>query len=87
MGPRFFHANFVVIVSTPLDTDYLDSKNLKGLQRIAETSDKDVLVLEVHTPDGFQFQCLEIISNVEISELVIRRFNYTSYVQNKNAKK
>ncbi|XP_023306793.2 tRNA-splicing endonuclease subunit Sen2 [Lucilia cuprina] len=83
-GPRFYHASFVVVINTPSDTEHLNSKNIKGLQRIAETSDKDVLILEVHKPSNFQFASLESISAVEISEMIIRRFNCTSYVQNQN---
>ncbi|TMW50874.1 hypothetical protein DOY81_004061 [Sarcophaga bullata] len=83
-GPRFYHASFVVVFNTPSDTEHLVSKNLKGLQRIAETSDKDVLLLEVHKPDNFKLISPADISQVRISEMIVRRFNCSSYVQNPN---
>lgn len=86
-GPRFFHATFVVLVCIPSDFAHVLSKNFKGLQRIAETSDKDILILEVHKPSDFQLAIVDNISKLEISEMIVRRFNCTSYVQKQNATK
>ncbi|XP_017086641.2 tRNA-splicing endonuclease subunit Sen2-1 [Drosophila eugracilis] len=80
-SPRLFHASFLVIVQAPTDLDYFQSKNLKGVQRVAETSDKDVLLLTV--------QRETIISNPEdiqettVTETIVRRFNYLTFVQSK----
>ncbi|XP_075168051.1 tRNA splicing endonuclease subunit 2 [Haematobia irritans] len=80
-GPRFFHASFVVIVNTMPNMSHLEPKRLKGLQRIAETSDKDVLILDVSKPENFQMKNLDDIVQLNIAETVIKRFNYTSFVQ------
>ncbi|XP_064539086.1 uncharacterized protein Tsen2 [Drosophila montana] len=87
-GPRQYHASFLVLVQVSgnvMHTHYV-AKNLKGVQRVAETSDKDVLILTVNqlnddvdpapsTPATLQ--------SLTIEETVIRRFNYTSFVQSK----
>lgn len=80
-GPRFFHASFVVNVKVPSSTTHLEPKKIKGLQRIAETSDKDVLILDIDKPRDFQMQILEDIAKLNVTETIIKRFNYTSYVQ------
>ncbi|XP_013115401.2 tRNA-splicing endonuclease subunit Sen2 [Stomoxys calcitrans] len=80
-GPRFFHASFVVIVNALPNSSHLQHNKLKGLQRIAETSDKDVLVLDVSKPADFHMQTVNDITQISIAETVIKRFNYTSFVQ------
>ena len=59
-------------------------KDIKGMQRIAETSDKDVLLMEVHKKSSDlktpQFD-LKYFENFSISETIMRRFNYSSFVQ------
>ncbi|XP_073844856.1 tRNA splicing endonuclease subunit 2 [Musca autumnalis] len=80
-GPRFFHASFVVVVNIPSNTKHLEAKQIKGLQRIAETSDKDVLILDIHKPSDFQMQTLEDVARLDVTESIIKRFNYTSFVQ------
>lgn len=61
------------------------AKNLKGVQRVAETSDKDVLILVVQQPADFNAALAtpESLESLTIDETVIRRFNYTSFVQSK----
>lgn len=86
-GPCQFHASFLVIVQTPskhLDSHYV-AKNLKGVQRVAETSDKDVLLIRVNKPSHFNITLVtpETLESLTIEETVIRRFNYTSFVQSK----
>ncbi|XP_037886010.1 tRNA-splicing endonuclease subunit Sen2 isoform X2 [Glossina fuscipes] len=85
-GPRFYHASFAVLISCNEGCAHLVAKNIKGLQRIAETSDKDILLLDVNKPSDFQMGSLEDISRLAISESVIRRFNYAAFVQNKAQK-
>uniref|UniRef100_A0A1B0AUU0 tRNA intron endonuclease N-terminal domain-containing protein n=1 Tax=Glossina palpalis gambiensis TaxID=67801 RepID=A0A1B0AUU0_9MUSC len=85
-GPRFYHASFAVLISCNEGCAHLVAKNIKGLQRIAETSDKDILLLDVNKPSDFQMGSLENISRLAISESVIRRFNYSAFVQNKAQK-
>lgn len=86
-GPSQFHASFLVIVQVPKqepDSHYV-AKNLKGVQRVAETSDKDVLILVVQQPADFNAALAtpESLESLTIDETVIRRFNYTSFVQSK----
>uniref|UniRef100_A0A1A9WKY1 tRNA-intron lyase n=1 Tax=Glossina brevipalpis TaxID=37001 RepID=A0A1A9WKY1_9MUSC len=83
-GPRFYHASFAVLISCKNeDYAHLEVKNMKGLQRIAEASDKDILLLEINKPPNFKMCTLEDISRLSISESVIKRFNYAAFVQNK----
>uniref|UniRef100_D3TRD0 tRNA-intron lyase n=1 Tax=Glossina morsitans morsitans TaxID=37546 RepID=D3TRD0_GLOMM len=87
-GPRFYHASFAVLISCNNEAcAHLVAKNIKGLQRIAETSDKDILLLDVTKPSDFQMRSLEDISRLAISESVIRRFNYAAFVQKKAQEK
>ncbi|EDW13196.1 tRNA-splicing endonuclease subunit Sen2-1 [Drosophila mojavensis] len=86
-GPRQFHASFLVLVHT---SDYINhphyvGKNLKGAQRVAETSDKDVLILRVNEQKDFDpaLATPAALESLTIDETVIRRFNYTSFVQSK----
>ncbi|KAM8716177.1 hypothetical protein ACLKA7_003115 [Drosophila subpalustris] len=84
-SPSQYHASFLVIVQTPLrnpDSHY-EAKNLKGVQRVAETSDKDVLILRVNQTSDLEITLVtpETLESLNIEETVIRRFNYTSFVQ------
>ncbi|XP_037710092.1 tRNA-splicing endonuclease subunit Sen2-1 isoform X4 [Drosophila subpulchrella] len=80
-SPRLYHASFLVIVQTPCDTDYYQSKNLKGVQRVAETSDKDVLLLTVHRPKDVLNP--KDLQETTVTETIVRRFNYLTFVQSK----
>ncbi|XP_062121032.1 tRNA-splicing endonuclease subunit Sen2 [Drosophila sulfurigaster albostrigata] len=86
-GPSHFHASFLVIVQNPCNdnSSHFVAKNLKGVQRVAETSDKDVLLLNVKQTQEFNplLVTRETLSALTIEETVIRRFNYTSFVQSK----
>lgn len=77
-GMRFYHASFIVFVNQK-DKSH-QSKDIKGIQRIAETSDKDVLILEVDRPEEIQ-DTLQNLDKFTISENIIKRFNYSSFVQ------
>ncbi|EDV33424.1 uncharacterized protein Dana_GF20864 [Drosophila ananassae] len=80
-SPRLYHASFLVIVQTSDDGDYYQPKNLKGVQRVAETSDKDVLILRVSQPK--EITTPEDIQEITVTETIVRRFNYSSFVQSK----
>ncbi|KAH8353459.1 hypothetical protein KR084_011093 [Drosophila pseudotakahashii] len=80
-SPRLYHASFLVIVQTPCDSDYYQSKNLKGVQRVAETSDKDVLLLTVHRPKDITNP--KDLQETTLTETIVRRFNYLTFVQSK----
>ncbi|CAD6998858.1 unnamed protein product [Ceratitis capitata] len=80
-GPRFHHASFIVFVRQKTTDQYISTKDIKGLQRIAETSDKDVLILEVSKPKTLTFNAISEISTLKISEIIVRRFNSTTFVQ------
>lgn len=86
-SPCQYHASFLVIVQTPSNTADIHyvAKNLKGVQRVAETSDKDVLVLRINQTYDFDITLVtpESLEFLNIEETVIRRFNYTSFVQSK----
>lgn len=87
-GPSQYHASFLVIVqvSKQEQDSHYTPKNLKGVQRVAETSDKDVLLLVVQQSDEDLDATLatpESLESLTIDETVIRRFNYTSFVQSK----
>ncbi|EDW75786.1 uncharacterized protein Dwil_GK15008 [Drosophila willistoni] len=90
-SPRHFHASFLVLIQRPNEKNHFLAKNLKGVQRVAETSDKDVLLLSIEqstdgeskTPENPS----EAIEDMCIQETVVRRFNYSSFVQSKRQKK
>ncbi|KAH8413193.1 hypothetical protein KR009_008689 [Drosophila setifemur] len=80
-SPRLFHASFLVVVQTPSDSDYYQTKNLKGVQRVAETSDKDVLLLRVSQTENVTLP--GDLQDVRVTETIVRRFNYSTFVQSK----
>ncbi|XP_039482291.1 tRNA-splicing endonuclease subunit Sen2-2 [Drosophila santomea] len=80
-SPRLYHASFLVIVQKPGDSDHYQSKNLKGVQRVAETSDKDVLLLTVQAPKDIS--CPRDLQEATVTETIVRRFNYLTFVQSK----
>ncbi|XP_050322078.1 tRNA-splicing endonuclease subunit Sen2 [Bactrocera neohumeralis] len=86
-GPRYNHASFIIFVHIKSDTKDISIKDLKGLQRIAETSDKDVLLLEVSKPNDLTYNTISDIAALKISETIIRRFNSTSFVQSQKITK
>ncbi|XP_011189555.2 tRNA-splicing endonuclease subunit Sen2 [Zeugodacus cucurbitae] len=86
-GPRYNHASFIIFVQPKSNTKAISIKDLKGLQRIAETSDKDVLLLEVTKPDVLTYNIISDITALKISETIVRRFNSTSFVQSQKITK
>ncbi|XP_067622713.1 tRNA-splicing endonuclease subunit Sen2 [Eurosta solidaginis] len=86
-GPRFNHASFIIIVfPTSKGQCNITTRDLKGMQRIAETSDKDILLLEITKSNAFAFNTLFDLNQFRVSETVIRRFNSTSFVQTNKLK-
>ncbi|XP_054744184.1 tRNA-splicing endonuclease subunit Sen2 [Anastrepha obliqua] len=79
-GPRFNHASFIIFVRPTPETN-ITTIDLKGIQRIAETSDKDILLLEISKPNVVTLGTIFDIRQFRVSETIIRRFNSTSYVQ------
>ncbi|XP_055859126.1 tRNA-splicing endonuclease subunit Sen2 [Episyrphus balteatus] len=79
-GLRFFHASFIVFVD--LQEEAHQPKDIKGIQRIAETSDKDVLLLEISRPKEME-NILQNLDKFTLSENIIKRFNYSAFVQSK----
>lgn len=86
-GPRYYHASCIIIVHPKSDRKYISITDLKGLQRIAETSDKDVLLLEVTKPNALNYNIISEIAAIKITETIIRRFSSTSFVQSQNITK
>ncbi|XP_016969381.1 tRNA-splicing endonuclease subunit Sen2 [Drosophila rhopaloa] len=80
-SPSLYHASFLVIVQVSSDLEYYKSKNLKGVQRVAETSDKDVLLLTVNKPKDIATP--KELKETKITETIVRRFNYLTFVQSK----
>ncbi|XP_017056425.1 tRNA-splicing endonuclease subunit Sen2-1 [Drosophila ficusphila] len=80
-SPRLYHASFLVLVQTPSEIEYYQSKNLKGIQRVAETSDKDVLLLIVNHASDLT-KPLDL-GKTTVTETIVRRFNYITFVQSK----
>uniref|UniRef100_A0A182MSK9 tRNA-intron lyase n=1 Tax=Anopheles culicifacies TaxID=139723 RepID=A0A182MSK9_9DIPT len=67
-GPQFYHASYIVLVQEMLaekqiDLHTVDGLDFQGFNRIAETTAKDVLFLEVHYPSTLDLSdsaaCLE----------------------------
>ncbi|XP_030384274.1 tRNA-splicing endonuclease subunit Sen2 [Scaptodrosophila lebanonensis] len=84
-SPLYYHAAFLVIIQTLVESELYIPKNLQGLQRVAETSDKDVLLLTVFTSSGLNafYDMPASLGTLTINETVVRRFNYTAFVQSK----
>ncbi|XP_017490519.1 PREDICTED: uncharacterized protein LOC108378726, partial [Rhagoletis zephyria] len=85
-GPRFNHASFITFVQPTSVLKSNATKDIKGIQRVSETSHKDILLLEVSRPKLLIFESIIDIRLFNVSEKIIRRFNGTSFVQNKKFK-
>lgn len=88
-GPQFFHASYIVLIEPyrkgqklPECCHYLDSYDFHGFNRIAETTAKDLLVLEVHFPDDLDpADCaagLDRLKEFKVSEVLPRHHNYAA---------
>lgn len=76
-GPQFYHASYIVIV-----TDH--STNIKNLEmqniyRVAETVNKNVLILEITYPKTVNTQnvkdCIKHLNLFKVNELCPTRFH------------
>ncbi|XP_049282802.1 tRNA-splicing endonuclease subunit Sen2 [Anopheles funestus] len=84
-GPQFYHASYIVLVQEMHEGKLIDSHTVEGLDfqgfnRIAETTAKDVLFLEVHYPATLDLSdnaaCLESLNDVRVAELFTKHHNY-----------
>lgn len=77
-GPQFYHATYIVYIKN--SNEEFDSLHFQGLSRIAETSAKDLLVIEVFYPKNVSStnyeQCFDNLSSFKISEYSPKRFLY-----------
>ncbi|XP_035796113.1 tRNA-splicing endonuclease subunit Sen2-like [Anopheles albimanus] len=83
-GPQFYHASYIVLIEElaggkPLKTHTVDGLDFQGFNRIAETTAKDILFLEVHYPEGFRMEdnlhCLERLRDVRVGEKFTKHHN------------
>uniref|UniRef100_A0A182VUW6 tRNA-intron lyase n=1 Tax=Anopheles minimus TaxID=112268 RepID=A0A182VUW6_9DIPT len=84
-GPQFYHASYIVLVQEmfegkQIDSHTVDGLDFEGFNRIAETTAKDVLFLEVHYPSTLDLSdnaaCLERLKEVRVAELFTKHHNY-----------
>ncbi|XP_053676181.1 uncharacterized protein LOC128726400 [Anopheles nili] len=84
-GPQFYHASYIVLIHDVLNGKFsnshsVDGLDFQGLNRIAETTAKDILCLEVHYPNKLDISdyatCLERLKDVRIGEIFSKHHNY-----------
>uniref|UniRef100_A0AAG5D925 tRNA-intron lyase n=1 Tax=Anopheles atroparvus TaxID=41427 RepID=A0AAG5D925_ANOAO len=84
-GPQFYHASYIVLVQEmyrgkQLGRHVMDGLDFQGFNRVAETTAKDILFLEVHHPDSLDLSngvdCLEKIKDVRVAEMFTKHHNY-----------
>uniref|UniRef100_A0A182PA87 tRNA-intron lyase n=1 Tax=Anopheles epiroticus TaxID=199890 RepID=A0A182PA87_9DIPT len=85
-GPQFYHASYIVLVQEMVkgvastDTSTIDGLDFQGFNRIAETTAKDLLFLEVHYPAELDLSddatCLERVKDVRVAETFTKHHNY-----------
>uniref|UniRef100_A0A182Y5W8 tRNA-intron lyase n=1 Tax=Anopheles stephensi TaxID=30069 RepID=A0A182Y5W8_ANOST len=77
-GPQFYHASY--IEGKQIDSHTVDGLDFQGFNRIAETTAKDVLFLEVHYPSNLDLSdagaCLEQLKDIRVAELFTKHHNY-----------
>lgn len=89
-GPQFFHASYIVLIqpyrnSEQLSgtTHYMDNYDFQGFNRIAETTGKQLLVLEVHYPTDIDpGDCVSGINRLNefrVNEVLPKHYNYAAY--------
>ena len=82
-GSAFYHASYVVIIDV-LDEnlDRVDSRkrrsmeysNLVGLNRLCETTGKEILTCQVIWPKNIEITSSDDITNLTINEVLMRRW-------------
>lgn len=84
-GPQFYHASYIVLIQEVFDgaemlTAAIDGLDFQGFNRIAETTGKDLLFLEVHYPSALDLSddaaCLERVKDVHVAETFTKHHNY-----------
>ncbi|XP_058056548.1 tRNA-splicing endonuclease subunit Sen2 [Anopheles bellator] len=85
-GPQFYHASYIVLIremlcGKPHSNAYtVDALDFQGFNRVAETTAKDILFLEVHYPDSFDLandaECLERLQDIRVGETFTKHHNY-----------
>ncbi|XP_058166550.1 tRNA-splicing endonuclease subunit Sen2 [Anopheles ziemanni] len=84
-GPQFNHASYIVLIQEMQEGKQLGNYTMNGLDfqgfnRIAETTAKDILFLEVHYPASLDLassvDCLARIKEVEIGETFTKHHNF-----------
>ncbi|XP_050081519.1 uncharacterized protein LOC126568887 [Anopheles aquasalis] len=84
-GPQFYHASYIVLIEElaggkPLKTHTVDGLDFQGFNRIAETTAKDILFLEVHYPEDFRMEdnpyCLDRLKDVRVGEKFTKHHNF-----------
>lgn len=69
-GPQFYHASYIVKVFTDPRSTYEHQTN----ERIAETTKKSMMYLEIYYPENVvESQLLENLDKFQIKEIVIQR--------------
>ncbi|XP_055595921.1 uncharacterized protein LOC129746337 [Uranotaenia lowii] len=87
-GPQFYHASYIVLVQ-PIQSNgekfsnsvhYLENYDFQCFNRIAETTAKHLLVLEVHFPKNIDpynpVQCIGSLDKFAVSEIFPSHHNY-----------
>lgn len=84
-GPQFYHASYIVLIQEVFDgaemqSSAIDGLDFQGFNRIAETTGKDLLFLEVHYPSALDLSddaaCLERVKDVHVAETFTKHHNY-----------
>uniref|UniRef100_A0A182NEH6 tRNA-intron lyase n=1 Tax=Anopheles dirus TaxID=7168 RepID=A0A182NEH6_9DIPT len=84
-GPQFNHASYIVLIQAMVDGNQISSHTVDGLDfqgfnRIAETTAKDILFLEVLYPATLDLSdsgaCLERLKEVRVAETFTKHHNY-----------
>lgn len=89
-GPQFFHASYVVLIQPyqngaqlPTGHHYMENYDFQCFNRIAETTAKDLLVLEVNCPTDIDpIDCVSGIKRLnefKVSEIFPKHYNYAAY--------
>ncbi|XP_055539142.1 tRNA-splicing endonuclease subunit Sen2 [Wyeomyia smithii] len=85
-GPQYFHASFIVLIQPyqngqkmSEEEHYLDNYDFQCFNRIAETTAKELLILEVHYPTDVDAAdpkaCLGQLQHFKVSETFPKHFN------------
>uniref|UniRef100_A0A182JT01 tRNA-intron lyase n=1 Tax=Anopheles christyi TaxID=43041 RepID=A0A182JT01_9DIPT len=84
-GPQFYHASYIVLVQEVFEggkteTSAISGLDFQGFNRIAETTGKDLLFLEVHYPSALDLTddavCLDRVKDVHVAETFTKHHNY-----------